>query len=397
MDRLLFSELLMNPQDVSLEHKEDLVKLTKKYPYFQAPQVLLALSDRTDTDQIKKAAAYSVNRSALKALINEDFNANVNLHNVQKLDIQTESINAFERLADNSKVQTQESTVQEKEVTTLVEEHVEASSTTSRESENHSEQTSASEPSEEGGVLAFLLSNVEEEEKSEQIRTSLFEEQEPEAIEENIPTSTPSPVEEENDELVVKDDDIGEIWASDMVNRLKGLEMMREELKAEQSEDVDKEINGTETKTEQLSEESEEELPLFNPFGKGSSVDHKKLSTDDSWAFELHKEMFPEHLEELEEKEEKMEMEEKKVIINNFINEKPRINIDRDELKKDIQDLAGQTSNHFMFNPSENFAKILVKQRKYKEAIHIYEELILKNPDKKSYFASCISEIKKES
>ncbi len=43
---------------------------------------------------------------------------------------------------------------------------------------------------------------------------------------------------------------------------------------------------------------------------------------------------------------------------------------------------------------SETFAIILIKQQKYKQAINIYEQLILAKPEKRLYFATRISELK---
>lgn len=43
---------------------------------------------------------------------------------------------------------------------------------------------------------------------------------------------------------------------------------------------------------------------------------------------------------------------------------------------------------------NENFAKTLTLQKNYTQAIAVYEALILKNPEKKSYFASLIEELK---
>ncbi|WP_158859960.1 hypothetical protein [Lunatibacter salilacus] len=42
---------------------------------------------------------------------------------------------------------------------------------------------------------------------------------------------------------------------------------------------------------------------------------------------------------------------------------------------------------------SESFAKILVRQKKFKEAKEIYKKLQLKFPDKKAYFADCLKQL----
>ena len=44
---------------------------------------------------------------------------------------------------------------------------------------------------------------------------------------------------------------------------------------------------------------------------------------------------------------------------------------------------------------TELMASIYINQGKYKEAISIYEKLILKNPEKKDYFAAKIKETEK--
>ena len=45
---------------------------------------------------------------------------------------------------------------------------------------------------------------------------------------------------------------------------------------------------------------------------------------------------------------------------------------------------------------TENLAEIMSKQGKTAHAITIYEKLILKNPQKKSYFAAQIQNLKKK-
>ena len=78
-------------------------------------------------------------------------------------------------------------------------------------------------------------------------------------------------------------------------------------------------------------------------------------------------------------------------IIDKFITEEPSIpyatNDDYPEEVEDLSEESNRISNHIA---SENFAKILVRQGKYKKAVLIYNELILKNPEKKAYFTNHI-------
>ncbi|WMJ74255.1 hypothetical protein RCC89_13915 [Cytophagaceae bacterium ABcell3] len=57
------------------------------------------------------------------------------------------------------------------------------------------------------------------------------------------------------------------------------------------------------------------------------------------------------------------------------------------------EDLAGKTMKAKL-PVSETFAKLMIKQGKTDKAINIYEELILKFPEKKAYFASQIENLK---
>jgi tetratricopeptide (TPR) repeat protein len=82
-------------------------------------------------------------------------------------------------------------------------------------------------------------------------------------------------------------------------------------------------------------------------------------------------------------------------IISNFIKSNPKIN----RIKRNIytptkaarESLEEDTSMY-----TETFAKILEKQGNYKKAIEIYKQLILKNPQKNTYFAEKIKELNKK-
>lgn len=85
-------------------------------------------------------------------------------------------------------------------------------------------------------------------------------------------------------------------------------------------------------------------------------------------------------------------------IIEAFIKNDPRIGPIRnppDGTSTPTIDLSSRASTPPLGGlATESFAKILVKQGKLDKAIDIYEKLLLKNPEKRDYFAEKIREIK---
>ncbi|MEH0156832.1 hypothetical protein V6R21_22070 [Limibacter armeniacum] len=76
-------------------------------------------------------------------------------------------------------------------------------------------------------------------------------------------------------------------------------------------------------------------------------------------------------------------------VIEKFISKSPRISSAKTEPELVQEDLSTEATE--LSGPlAENYAKFLVKQGKTQEAIKIYKTLMLKNPNKKSYFASRI-------
>ncbi len=85
-----------------------------------------------------------------------------------------------------------------------------------------------------------------------------------------------------------------------------------------------------------------------------------------------------------------------KKIIESFINSeikiKPRITSPGEEPKEDLSKPSTELPSNLV---SENLANIFEKQGKNSKAIAIYKELILKYPEKKSYFAAKIQNLEK--
>lgn len=93
----------------------------------------------------------------------------------------------------------------------------------------------------------------------------------------------------------------------------------------------------------------------------------------------------------------KMKKEEQKDIIEKFIKTDPKIkNIKSADTTNEREDLSLKSIRFKDDIISENLAMIMVKQGKLEKAIDIYKKLIWKFPQKKSYFATRIEELKEK-
>ncbi len=83
-------------------------------------------------------------------------------------------------------------------------------------------------------------------------------------------------------------------------------------------------------------------------------------------------------------------------LIDNFIVKAPSLRVSKDKMKEERQenDLYEEQMRSQATPISENLATIMIKQQKFQKAIEIYEQLILKFPHKKAYFATLIEKLK---
>ena len=85
------------------------------------------------------------------------------------------------------------------------------------------------------------------------------------------------------------------------------------------------------------------------------------------------------------------EKQKKLELIDKFIENNPKITpISKDAISPVIEPIAEETS----YLMTETLARVYLEQKKYSKAIQAYEILILKYPEKSSFFANRISDIK---
>lgn len=81
-------------------------------------------------------------------------------------------------------------------------------------------------------------------------------------------------------------------------------------------------------------------------------------------------------------------------IIQGFMKKNPRMNRQESSVEPILIDVSGRVAQEGTGSiETEAFAKILLRQGKTDKAIDVYQKLILKNPEKRNYFAKKLSEL----
>ncbi len=160
----------------------------------------------------------------------------------------------------------------------------------------------------------------------------------------------------------------------------------------------DKEILENKSQTEEIIlekvQDKVEPEPTKQKIIHQQQTDVKTKAADDVFARieALKNKMHSQNHQEI--KTEQINPTENEDLIQKFVEEKPSLK--REDIEKtDTKDISEESIKIKTPVVTELMASIFINQGKYDQAIEIFEKLILKNPEKKDYFASKIEETKK--
>ncbi|WP_170178431.1 hypothetical protein [Flammeovirga pectinis] len=396
---------------MSEKDTEEIQKAIEKYPYFSALRVLLAKANDGEDEYVKSAAAYVSHRPSLQTFLNTTFDSNVNLPTTSEIDFEENDLETIDLLSNDviKEVPIVEDEIIEEEVQTeaLVEEtsHLEEINTTIIDNSDleekilHDLEESSNNPVEEESVVSTSiadeilaeLAKISQGIDLEEETTNTIEEKstESENLEINHSISTPSNDSKSESDLMSSDE---------MLNRFKGFletknkpeEDILDELSKE--EDIDTDILAFGDKENLELNPIDGEFPIYN-------IELADETTNESDYIKSTEKMDDLNIIDFNQfaPNTSQTTSHQKEIIDKFISDSPGIpsqTKNNSNEEKSTIDLSESSTQPFSSPQTESFAKLLEKQGKKEEAISIYQHLILKNPNKASFFAERIEFLK---
>ncbi len=89
--------------------------------------------------------------------------------------------------------------------------------------------------------------------------------------------------------------------------------------------------------------------------------------------------------------------DEQLALIEQFIKKEPRIQpIKKNDGGEEFEDLSERSTTLNAALVTESYGKILARQGRFDQAIEVYQKLIVKNPEKMTYFAEKIAELQRK-
>lgn len=352
MNKTQFISFVERPEKMSGTESILLSELLKNFPYFQTAHMLYAKSlHNTNSvhynNQLRVTAAYATDRKVLHRLITRQ-----------------EIIEAFEPIESIEKTNKKKID----EVAELIKE----------EAEQHQIQVQIAENS----VVHEITEEIEETHKNS-IATKVVPDPEIEEIEE-VQSKVKEIEEFEQNEDLTKT--LEKEYISEVVDAKIELELQYIPL-----------IEEKEKKTETV--ESTFVLPVSEPASE-QKVENELQSAPESLSFTDWLKHFPSETftEEVFSSEETSENTENQLsafeLIDRFIKDEPKLSPQKTAFYSPVN-MAKQSVAEDITFVSETLAKIYVLQGNYAKAIKAYENLRLKYPEKRLYFASQIKNLRK--
>jgi len=329
--------VLANPQNITSEDQETLEKAVADYPYFQLARTLVAKAKHDQQapdayDSLGDAAIYAPDRRHLRKVFYEDV----------RID--------WQESASDTVTEAPEHTVTE----TPEESSVEASDV----------EASDVEETKEPGSISAEVTNT-----TEQITA---EPEEAASSEENTAEVEETTASEDDSRGVANHDEEEEIVYRELEENLRRLRKAKEESQAEE----------------------ESKKKIAEPNEVPSNVVNSNVSAHSPLLLDYLHGIEPVSSERLG-----IHQQKQNELINKFVNsDTSPVDRFRPTLPKDegeSEDLSEGSSTYNGELVTENLAEIMLRQGKRGKAIDIYRQLMLKNPDKKAYFAEKIDKITK--
>jgi hypothetical protein len=139
-----------------------------------------------------------------------------------------------------------------------------------------------------------------------------------------------------------------------------------------------------------------EEIPIDTPEKEIGSTEKGKTIEDNPLERLYKEEAYRWEQEALSAKPQVKKKPRKVELIDRFIESNPSIHNSKKDDTKKIENKARKSGDLSPVLATETLADIMVKQGHYEKAINILEDLILKMPHKKPYFASRIEQIRED-
>lgn len=385
MEKQALTELLRNPSLLRETHRQELEKITTKYPYFLGSSVLLARLDwQAGLKQSKWIALASLNcpnRKALKKFITQDFSP-VPLKSYAEPIISpgTYTSTFSKEFIDGNSNRTNQPTEEIFEnITSKIPEAID---------------TEVEVIAEKAQTISSPISKSEFEIQPQTIfaKDLIYE-----------PTQTVDSVYLENKTRVfdlAEPEDIAQLpgGSEDLITDLMQNILVYKQLRLDHAEELEEffsdapttgkssfqpvkeEIETTEPELPVNVEAKEESKPLMDALEE--TIEASTSLADEVLAaisHDLPDDSLPEPLSNEDQ------------LISEFIKNKPKIGAAKDKVSVSEGDLSASKSPIGDEDLTENLAQIMVNQGKIDKAIEIYCKLILKNPEKTPYFAARIN------